>query len=271
MSFCDGRENEDWKMPKEKTINRYSQLIEAIFKSRYSQGVKEITFERSELNATAERLGIILPKNLGDVLYSFRYRVPLPASITKKAPTGYEWIIRSAGRSKYQLVLTKYSIVVPSPMLVETKIPDSTPGVITLYAMNDEQALLAKIRYNRLVDIFTGLTCYSLQNHLRTTLKNGTQIETDEIYIGLDKRGEQYILPVQAKGLKDKLGIVQIEQDLSMCNTKFPQLICRAIAAQLMENELIAMFEFEQTDEGLKISTEKHYRLVQAEAKSLIS
>ncbi len=65
--------------------------------------------------------------------------------------------------------------------------------------MNDEQALLAKIRYNRLIDIFTGITCYSLQNHLRTTVPNIGQVEIDEIYIGIDKRGAHYILPAQAK------------------------------------------------------------------------
>lgn len=36
----------------------------------------------------------------------------------------------------------------------------------------DEQALLTRARYNRLIDVFTGLTCYSVQNHLRTTVNN---------------------------------------------------------------------------------------------------
>ena len=69
-------------------------------------------------------------------------------------------------------------------------------------------------------------------------------------------------MPVQVKSSKDKIGIVQIEQDLSMCADKFPHLICRAIAAQFIEGELIALFEIEQTDEGLKVAAEKHYRLV---------
>jgi hypothetical protein len=46
------------------------------------------------------------------------------------------------------------------------KVPDATPGVIAKYALSDEQALLAKLRYNRLVDLFTAITCYSLQSHL---------------------------------------------------------------------------------------------------------
>jgi len=76
----------------------------------------------------------------------------------------------------------------PNPNLAETKVPDATPGIVAKYAFNDEQALLARLRYNRLVDIFTGVTCYSLQSHLRTTVPSMGQVETDEIYVGLDKK-----------------------------------------------------------------------------------
>ena len=58
------------------------------------------------------------------------------------------------------------------------KIPDATPEIIAAYALgDDEQALLAKVRYNRLIDIFLGLTTYSLQNHLRTYVAGMGQIE----------------------------------------------------------------------------------------------
>ena len=88
------------------------------------------------------------------------------------------------------------------------------------------------------------------------------QVETDEIYIGLDKRGVHYVFPVQAKGGKDKLGVVQIEQDFAVCAAKFPSLICHPIAAQFMKNDIIAVFEFEESSNGIAISSEKHYRLV---------
>lgn len=55
-------------------------------------------------------------------------------------------------------------------MMMETKIPNATPAIIAMYALSDEQALLAKVRYNRLVAVFTGVTCYSLQSHLRTAI-----------------------------------------------------------------------------------------------------
>ncbi len=247
-----------------KQPNRYSRLIEAIFSKYFHRGVSEIVFAREEIEKVAKELGILLPKNLGDILYTFRYRSNLPDSITTTAPDGFEWMIRPAGRSKYKLVLVQQSIVIPSNIMAETKIPDATPGIIARYALNDEQAVLAKIRYNRLVDIFSGLTCYSLQNHLRTAVPEMGQVETDEIYIGIDKRGAHYVLPVQAKGRKDKIGIVQIEQDIRVCESKFPDLFCRPIAAQSLGDDLVALFEFEQMQQEIKIVSEKHYKLVKS-------
>lgn len=132
-----------------KEPNRYSKILEAIFTKRFKKGATEISFERSEFSKIADELGIALPKNLGDVLYSFRYRTLLPKSIASKAPKGYEWIIRPAGKGKYKLVAVKQANISPSNVLAETKIPDATPGVIAKYSMNDEQSLLARLRYNR--------------------------------------------------------------------------------------------------------------------------
>ena len=118
------------------------------------------------------------------------------------------------------------------------------------------------LRYNRLVDIFTGLTCYSLQNHLRTTVTGLGQVETDEIYIGIDTHGAHYILPVQAKGGKDRQNQVQIEQDFALAAEHFPNLICRPIAAQFMDEGVIALFELVREDGRLAQRAESHYRLV---------
>ena len=102
----------------------------------------------------------------------------------------------------------------PREDLITISIPDATPELIRVYALDDEQALLAIVRYNRLIDTFLGLTTYSLQNHLRTTVKRIGPIEIDELYIGLDKHGCHYVIPVQAKGGKDQIGIVQTTQDI---------------------------------------------------------
>lgn len=87
-------------------------------------------------------------------------------------------------------------------------------------------------------------------------------METDEIYVGVDKKGVQYILPVQAKGGRDRLSIVQIEQDIAVCADKFPALVCRSIGAQFMAGNVIALFEFESSAQGVEVAFERHYKLV---------
>ena len=57
--------------------NRYVQIIDAIFFKYYSEGATKVPFQRSDIIEAAKKLGIKLPKNVGDVIYSFRYRSDL--------------------------------------------------------------------------------------------------------------------------------------------------------------------------------------------------
>lgn len=252
-------------MNEKRTSNRYERIIEEIFRLRYTQGSERVCFSREDIVTTANNLGIELPKNLGDVIYSFRYRNALPEAIRACVPSGKEWIILPVGRALYAFVASSQAIILPREMLSKIKIPDSTPGVIEMYSLSDEQALLARVRYNRLIDVFTGVACYSLQNHLRTSIKGMGQVETDELYVGIDQRGAHFVFPVQAKGGRDKLSIVQISQDFAVCENKFPELICRPIAAQFMNDEIIALFEFELNNGEITIRNERHYQLLSSD------
>ncbi|MHB8147564.1 MAG: endonuclease [Vulcanimicrobiaceae bacterium] len=243
-------------------------MIEQLFFAKYERDARLVEFDRTEIVTAASGLGLDVAKNLGDLVYTYKYRRDLPERIRATAPEGEEWRLVNAGRARYKFMLGKAFRVEPDFSLVETKVPDSTPGIIAKYALSDEQALLAKLRYNRLIDIFTGVTCYSLQNHLRTSVQvdpeaNETmQIETDEIYVGIDRRGAHYVFPVQAKGGSDKIAIQQIEQDVLLCQQKFKELICIPIAAQFMPGDAIALFAFESSNDGIRKSMERHYRLV---------
>lgn len=245
--------------------SRYTQIIERVFQQHYEEGALSVPFMRSEFEQTATELGIRLPFNLGDIPYTFRYRAELPQSIRDKAPEGHVWVLRGTGDGRYCFDAVRERSFAPNANFSETRIPDATPGLIAMYALNDEQALLAKLRYNRLVDVFTGVTCYSLQSHLRTKVKGIGQIETDEVYIGVDRRGAHHVFPVQAKGGRDRLNVVQIEQDFAMCEGKFRDLICRPIGAQFMQQDVIALLEFEMDEGEVKIASERHYKLVPPE------
>lgn len=244
--------------------NRYQAIISQVFANHHKDGLNEFEFTRNEFVAIAEGLNIALPKNVGDVIYSFRYRNELPEAIRTTATGGLEWIIEGAGRACYRFKQVRLNRIVPREELLTVKIPDATPEIITAYALSDEQALLAKVRYNRLVDVFLGITAFSLQNHLRTTVKNVGQIEIDEIYVGIDRYGRQFVVPVQAKGGTDKHGVVQTQQDVLCCAEKFPNLICRAVSAQFMSEGRIAMFELTVQNGEIKVVDEKHYQLVPA-------
>ena len=175
-----------------------------------------------------------------------------------------EWVIELAGKSQYKFSLVKINRVLPRDDLAVIDIPDATPEIIRAYALDDEQALLAIVRYNRLIDTFLGLTTYSLQNHLRTTVSGIGQIEIDELYVGIDKRGCHYVIPVQAKGGKDQIGIVQTTQDIRFVEEKFPGMRYRAVSAQFMDDRVVAMFDLTLQEGEIRVAEERHYRLVPA-------
>jgi hypothetical protein len=244
----------------------YVPVIRKIFFDHYQLGLTEFSFVREEIGTAADALNIKHPKNFGDVLYAFRFRRPLPDDILATAPEDMPWVIRLSGIGRYRFKQTPRYLanIRPASGKVVTKVPDATPSIITKNRLNDEQALLAMLRYNRLVDIFTGVTCYSLQNHLRTTVENLGQTETDEVYLGVDKRGVQYVFPVQAKGRKERLSVVQVEQDYFMCQAKFPGLVCRPIGTQFLRGRIV-LFDFEESEGDFAIANERHYRLVPAD------
>jgi len=245
--------------------NRYKQLVAWVFERHYTSGMTRVPWVRDELSEGAAALGISLPKNLGDVVYAVRYRTSFPDVMVDAAPDGMEWVIRSTGRSRYAFDLIPFQVrIKPNLALTVTKIPDATPEIIAAAALGDEQALLARVRYNRLIDTFLGVTSYSLQNHLRTTAKGVGQVEVDEVYVAVDRHGRQFVLPVQAKGGSDEIGITQTEQDLAVCAEKWPHMVARPVSAQFASNGRIALFELALQDDQVRVRREAHYRLVPA-------
>ena len=243
----------------------YDRIIEKIFFDHFVKGSREFEFIRREIVQARDDVASDLQDlNPGDVPYAYRYRRELPARILATQRDGLEWIIEGAGRAKYRFKMVRKQRILPRTDLVRTAIPDATPELIRAYALDDEQALLAILRYNRLIDTFLGLTTYSLQNHLRTYVRGIGQIEIDELYIGLDKHGCHYVIPVQAKGGSDQIGVVQTTQDIRFAEQKFPGMRCRSVSAQFMQDGVVALFELTLEDRQVRVVEERHYKLVPA-------
>lgn len=248
-------------------MNKYDKIIEKVFFDNYKHAEKRVSFTRDELADASDILGFPRIKNLGDIPYSYRFRKPLPATITKTLKNDKEWIIVGTGVGSYEFRIASPAKLQPSSHLMKIKIPDATPEILKKYAAGtDEQALLAKIRYNRLVDLFLGITCYSIQNHLRTTVAGIGQIEVDEIYIGVNSRGAHFSIPCQAKSPGDSFGIVQAMQDIALAKQTYPQTICRPLVLQFLNENDVAIAEVDVVEEDgeyrLLVVDEKHYSLV---------
>lgn len=248
-------------------MNKYDKVIEKVFFNNYQQGSLKISFNREELNQACDDLGIKKIKNLGDIVYKYRFRSELPTTIKVKAPEGTDWIIIGTGTANYEFRIASPAKIKPTNNRKKIQLPDATPEIVKRYAPGtDEQALLTKLRYNRIVDIFTGLTCYSLQNHLRTSLPNVGQIEIDEIYLGINKKGAHFVLPCQAKSPNDQFGIVQVMQDLKFCKIQYPHTICKPIALQFLSENDVAVLELAVEEDDAKyhlvVVEESHYKLV---------
>ena len=126
------------KAKKPKKPNRYERVIEKVFLRHYETSATTVDFQRQEMIEVASELGISVPKNIGDVLYSFRNRTQLPEEVQRRAPRGKTWAIMPAGRAKYRFFAVNENAFVPKEGFSETKVPDSTPGIISKYTLSDE-------------------------------------------------------------------------------------------------------------------------------------
>ena len=243
----------------------YQALKEDFFFLQERRAAVGFSHQRDRLAPTPRRVRSRLSARRRQVIDVSRSGTAMPEAIRKTQPPGKEWVIERLSQSEYAFRLFEIRRIVPNPNLVAWKVPDATPKFVLEHALSDEQALLAKIRYNRLLDTFLGVTAYSLQNHLRTTVADLGEVQIDEVYVAYDNRGRQYVLPVQAKGGGDRISTLQTRRALACCAEKFPQLSCRAISAQFMKEDTIALFDMVRFGDEIRFHEERHYKLVPAD------
>ena len=56
-------------------------------------------------------------------------------------------------------------------------------------------------------------------------------VETDEVYVGVNNQCQHYVSPEQAKGSKDETGVIKFKRHLALCHCKFSGLISCVLAA----------------------------------------
>ncbi len=240
-------------------------VIVKVFNKYYRDGMDAVPFTMDDIRDAIQKVSRENPpygeKNVADVRYQYTSgRRSLPEEIDRLGP----WMIIGTGKGTYTFVRVKESLDISiSADLQEILIPDATPEIVVEYAGHDEQGLLAKLRYNRLLDIFLGITCYHLQNHWRTTV-NKVQREIDDLYVGIDVDGKHYVIPVEAKSRKDRISKTQIAQMVEFAEKRYPKLIMRPIGIKEITDKdvVIILFTTGKSPDDIRIKEIRRYKLV---------
>jgi hypothetical protein len=254
------------KSKREEVARNRDEVIQIVFRNNYQQGTREVLFTISDVReaiakVAKKRVGY-KEDNVADVRYQYTSgRGRLPEAIDKLGP----WMIVGKGKGKYAFAkLAESPIVEIQTDLYTICLPDATPEIVLEYAGGDEQGILAKLRYNRMLDIFLGITCYHLQNHLRTSIKDKGQREIDDLYVGLNSGGKQFVVPIEAKSANDHLSKTQILQGIEFAQVRYPKLVLRPVGIQEMKDGSIVLIEFTSGlhPDEIKILGMRRYKLV---------
>jgi len=252
------------KRPREpKAMSDYDRVISEVFRRHYRKGEERLEFDKDEIAQVCQEQGITV-RNTPDVVYTYRARQELPPAILAKG----HWAIQPAGRGKYafRLLSNPARFEVPfgdySPVDIYNAIPEVVEGLLR----KDEQSLVTTVVYNRLVDIFTGLTCFHIQSHYRSFLKRVGEVELDALFVGVDKTGTLHVVPVEAKSQAESemIGRVQVWQMAMLARQDFGKLQRRIIAVKALRDETVGFVEFDdQTDpDEFGIVSVSRFRLI---------
>ena len=249
----------------EQTRNR-DEVMQRVFDKGYKPGAAEVLFTMDEIRQAIAVVASARPgykeNNVADVRYQYTSgRHPLPEAIDRRGP----WMIVGRGKARYAFVKLAASPTIDiQDDLLPILLPSATPEIVLEYAGGDEQGLLAKVHYNRLLDIFLQLMCYHLQNHWRTSIKHKGQCEIDDLYVGLNINGKQFVIPVEAKCAKERLSKTQIAQTIDFAQDRYPKLIIRPVSVQEMKDGSLVLLEFTPAPhpDEIKIKEMRRYKLV---------
>lgn len=253
------------KAEEEKSKNR-KKVLQLVFQRRYTPGATEVPFTLQDIRDAVQQVMAANPAyredNIPDIKYQFASgRSALPKAVDRLGP----WMIVGKGKSKYAFVkLQEPPGIRVSEDLLTILLPDATPQIVLEYGGQDEQGILAKVHYNRLLDTFLELTCYHIQNHWRTSVRARGQSEIDDLYVAVNTRGRQFVIPIEAKTHGEHLSKTQVFQNIELVRHKYPRLSLRPVGIQEMSDQSLVLIEFEPAEHpnGVKIRQMRRYKLV---------
>lgn len=207
----------------------------------------DLLFTQADLRQAAKALKLQV-RNFPDLTYNLRSRSPLPPEILD---AGYT-TIAIRGRGKYALVTAQDTVEVPSGTEIVQLATQPIPEAVRDILRADEQSILSAMRYPDIVTDFMGSPTHHVQGHLRTSGGLGQQVEADDVWVAVRADHSRVILPIEAKGPKERIGRQQMISTLEAVGKKIPGFPVIPLAVQLEATGLLVLVEF-----GYRIEAEK--------------
>jgi len=247
-------------MPKKtKQDGKYAQILVAVINKKIDpkNPPGSVEFDRSELDAAAEKLGHDI-RNMPDAAYYLRSRAKaLPQAIAK---FGFSTLM-SVGKGRFRLTKDVNDITLPAKIENRELDGNKIPKVVREIMLADEQSILCAMQYTSMLDDFLGAKCHRVLGHLRTTGPSKEQVEADEVYVA-QKNGKTFVISIEAKGEKEKLGYSQMKATIKAVRKKFAEYPVIAIGIKQLKDGKILVLEFECTLKGDDVSQIKLKKVV---------
>ena len=246
----------------------YTPILLAIFRRKYVEGAKIVTFSLEEVRSELLAAGL-LARNAPDLIYRMKSRTVLPEEITSR---GFR-ILEITSRGQYALMVGDSTLIEYPEVVGVTDIPDRTPRAVRRllgedFGSTDEQGFLSVLRYNDLFTHFLQMQVFHFKSHVRKSVPGAGQVEIDDVHIALadGDGGRVTLVPVEAKAKDDPVNRVQIAMQVKYARHAFPALPVRPLTVKLFEDGLILFMEFNPSiiATELEIVRSAHYRLARS-------
>lgn len=156
----------------------------------------------------------------------------------------------------------------PEPEPWGDPIIDVTPRAVLEHTIGAVDLLLARVRYNKLIDRLLKCVAHSLHTDLTYCSRTFGEITVGEVYHAVNKRGAEFVVAVQANTTSPSFGPDQAELDLEVCEELFPDLAPRFVHVELEHfswGDVVVMYSLRNNKRGIQFDDEGHYRLVSSE------
>ncbi|WP_204115957.1 hypothetical protein [Shimia biformata] len=242
-------------------ITKYEALISVLFSTLYHPDQTALSFTREDLVAAANNLGVSPPSNIGDVLYAYRHRAPLPAWIQATATEGKAWSIEPAGRGQYVMAQSA-PLWIEAPDDIEMSwLEDPTPGTAREFGLEGTALLEAILRSGDVLSDFLQLDMYHLQSQVRTHIASFGQVEIGMSFVGADTE-TSVAVAVQLCGQGGAVSLAKMGQYDAYLQSRFFGHTSRQVIAQLIGPHKVHLMDVDLSD-GEPIVRQHHlYNLV---------